>query len=507
MSWLDAIRRLLRISGTETEKVLPESTSPVSPEKKNGSKTPLTPTSARPAPDRSSIGSGKQSTPLTGDMTQFPTINPASQKQLLNIGLDFGTAFAKVVIGEARTSYAVPFELPKSENPYLLPCVLYLDDSGKCAMLPSGDSCSAVTDLKMKLLDETATHQDLVRMVAFIALILRHTRLWLMMKHRNTYERNCLDWYVNVGVPTDSYHHDELVKTYRNIVQAAWALSVIPGPVSINVADELLTRVSHGRSFLPEHYAERSDRLIHEEAFGLFPEFVAQVVGYVRSPLRKSDLHLIVDVGAGTVDISIFNVHESDGDDLFPIFAKAVKPLGTHYLMKHRKNKLPVSANVIWSVQDRTPSQVMFMQALKIPMKQLSEIDNDFTKNIGITVRDLLKYTKECRYPRSPRWQDGVPTFLCGGGGKVDVYSELIGRFENNNHAYKIRVEKLPQPQRLSAPHLPSDSYDRLSVAYGLSYNAMDIGRIIQANEIEDCKIPHKDSDRYSGSFVSKDDV
>ena len=370
-----------------------------------------------------------------------------------------------------------------------------------------GEGGQAVTDMKMKLLDGTAEHQDLVRIVAFMALILRHTRLWLFKNQWTTYAGQYLDWFVNVGVPTDSYHHEALVKTYHNIVMVAWALSVTPDLVSIHAANELFSCVPNGRYVLPEKFASLRERLIHEEAFGLFPEFVAQIAGYVRSSLRKPDLHLIVDVGAGTVDISIFNVYESEGDDIFPIFAKAVKLLGTHFLMVNRNSRIPTGAKVKWSVQDRTPSQTEFSQASRIQLKQLTVIDNDFIKQLGTAVRDLLKYTKEFRYPCSPHWQDGIPTFLCGGGASVDVYSEIIRRFENNNHAYKVRVEKLPQPQRLNAPEMPENSYTRLSVAYGLSHNAMDIGRIIPANDISDDRTPPRDSDPFSGKYVSKDDI
>jgi hypothetical protein len=174
--------------------------------------------------------------------------------------------------------------------------------------------------------------------------------------------------------------------------------------------------------------------------------------------------------------------------------------------MENRKSKLPPGKKVKWVVQNRTPSQREFSDMTRLPLDRLKGIDNDFTNQIGIAVRDLLKYTKECRYRRSPRWQDGVPTFLCGGGGKVDVYSDVIGRFQNSNHAYRVKIERLPQPQHLTAPELPENSYDRLSVAYGLSQNALDIGRIIQANEIEDDHPAVAPSDPLQ-RFVSKDDV
>ena len=112
-----------------------------------------------------------------------------------------------------------------------------------------------------------------------------------------------------------------------------------------------------------------------------------------------------------------------------------------------------------------------------------------FSIEVGKVLRQQVQYTKECRYPTSPKWQEGVPTFLCGGGGKVDFYRKLIKEIESNkNHYYKIKLQRLPKPERLQGSGLVEDEFELLSVAYGLSFNALDIGQIIRANEIEDYK-------------------
>ena len=96
-----------------------------------------------------------------------------------------------------------------------------------------------------------------------------------------------------------------------------------------------------------------------------------------------------------------------------------------------------------------------------------------------------MKHTKEKRYRRSTRWETGVPLFLCGGGSKMDFYIDLVDSIEAGG-PYKIRKVSLPKPDRLTAKKLPRDAYDRLSVAYGLSFDALDIGEIIETSEIED---------------------
>jgi hypothetical protein len=56
----------------------------------------------------------------------------------------------------------------------------------------------------------------------------------------------------------------------------------------------------------------------------------------------------------------------------------------------------------------------------------------------------------------------------------------------------------------LDGSGLVEDEFELLSVAYGLSFNALDIGQIIRANEIEDDNqtVTKKD---YSDRYVSKE--
>jgi hypothetical protein len=447
---------------------------------------------------------------LTGDLTQFPGTNPSASKQQIIIGLDFGTAFTKVVIGEVRISYAVPFMSEKYENPYLLSSALKIASNGECSFGHDVQSSGQLlTNLKMKLLEGSPSKEDLVNIVAFLALVLRHCRLWLMENHRLIYEGKYLDWYVNVGLPTDSYHDEALTATYHNVLTAAWALSIIPDAVTIHCANKMLSCVEGGERLLDEDCVNLQDRLICAETIGLFPEFVAQVTGYVRSPLRKQDLHLMMDVGAGTIDISVFNVFESEEEreHRFPIFAKALKPLGTFYLMRHRVEKAPNDVLYQWNVEERTPSRNEFASSVNISVEKVKEIDEEFCLTIGKTLGDLLKYSKECRYPNSIRWREGIPTFLCGGGGKVDVYMNLLERIEQNrDHSRRIRLERLPKPERLMAPYILDDGYDRLMVAYGLSFNALDIGVIIRDSEVEDVRAQKKGID-LCNRYIDKDMV
>ena len=71
-----------------------------------------------------------------------------------------------------------------------------------------------------------------------------------MNTHEKIYENRNLDWYVNVGLPTESYHDEKLVTEYRIIVMAAWALSILPEHVSISKAKDFFLISLCNKDFL-----------------------------------------------------------------------------------------------------------------------------------------------------------------------------------------------------------------------------------------------------------------
>src|SRR5690606_40090411 len=82
-----------------------------------------------------------------------------------------------------------------------------------------------------------------------------------------------------------------------------------------------------------------------EAAPCVVPEFVAQIAGYLRSTRVREGLHALVDIGSGTLDVATFNVVlPLDEGDLptIPIFFSDIKPLGTHFLSRHRHSRLGI---------------------------------------------------------------------------------------------------------------------------------------------------------------------
>jgi hypothetical protein len=98
-------------------------------------------------------------------------------------------------------------------------------------------------------------------------------------------------------------------------------------------------------------------------------------------------------------------------------------------------------------------------------------------------------------------WTDikNLPFFLCGGGSRLMLYRKLIDSLERPDQL-QARLSKLAIPEFLEAPGLPPSDYDRLSVAYGLSF--VNVGQIVFAKPMS---VTQKRKEEYGSEFIDKD--
>ena len=166
-----------------------------------------------------------------------------------------------------------------------------------------------------------------------------------------TYKSKILDWVINVGIPTENFQNQNFFELYRKLVYAAWAVSISSDTLNMKAITKIVSDVFEFP--LPNRAA--SDQQPHPEKIVVFREFAAQMTGYVKSPRRQPDLHILFDIGAGTTDLCIFNVTEDydEGQDKFPIFAQSVKPHGVNSLILHRIEQSNYKGN--WQISPHEP--------------------------------------------------------------------------------------------------------------------------------------------------------
>ena len=132
------------------------------------------------------------------------------------------------------------------------------------------------------------------------------------------------------------------------------------------------------------------------------------------------------------------------------------------------------------------PTRTIVAKLCGISSEDMREIDQEFGENPKSQIWNQIALTKAKRYPTSQSWKQGVPTFLCGGGVRIEAYQEMVQELNSPQCSLSIVRATLPMPDNIRAPGLDSESFHRLLVAYGLSFEPFDLGKIIETSKIPD---------------------
>lgn len=411
------------------------------------------------------------------------------------LGIDFGTSCTKVVIGDhgwLGQSYAVPVGNDGSGlERFLRPTQVIV-----------GRKVEA--NLKMRLMADPDSVEIRELVALYLAGVIRDSLGWFSSEGSRRYADRQPEWSLNLGFPAKQIEEGPLGKAYREIANLAVRLGT----------SELSLDVASLRSLRQNSDADSSPRTIPSARIELYPEIAAQLAGYVNSPYRAQGNLILVDVGAGTLDVSTAILHGTAEEDVISFHFCEVGPYGAMKLLETRMNALDAVAP--GSVQIRldhfqsgtksTPesaASILGRQG-KIPRKYSEAFDavsDDFAdRSISLAISCASRFRKLQRdvhdNPAFDPWPGQVRFFFTGGGSRMGFYREHFtdGPFEQDlsrftrwkesrgdrrRHQQGLRLEPLPAPQDLQG--LPADlarDFDRLSVAHGLAYGCENLMKI-----------------------------
>lgn len=436
------------------------------------------------------------------------------------VGLDFGTSSTKVVLRTPYLqdqAYAVDFTpVAHANSRHLLPSQVWLgpDDSFSLKPVLNG---ARLRDIKHHLMldkpvptvaDGDRTYDPKVAATGFLALTLIKARHWFVTEYQQRIQGMRLDWSVNLGLPSADYDDESLCATYRDVIYAAWWLSVAGRKITLTAVKEALERV--------DQWDEDNDDLDAEIHW--IPEVAAEVVGYARSHQRDEGLHILVDVGASTLDVCGFILHaDGDGDDCYRLLTADVRSLGVLDLYRRRLNGVIESAaaraDQLWASTDPVqpipegpddylPCQAAMLEAFKTH-------SGEYQKLAMAMVWETLVAIKVDKDPNSVRWTQQIPIFLTGGGSQMTFYQTMTQKLSKDLVSfYKncdgLRLFDISRPNRLAAD-VKDEDYHRLAVAWGLSYPKTDIGKITRPQDI--LNVPHQTAIDHWDKFVRASDM
>lgn len=326
-------------------------------------------------------------------------------------------------------------------------------------------------------------------MLCYIALILKKVFDW-QQKHE-LYRNEQIRWLFNLGFPSTDFNDANLIQikdNFNQIAQVAW-----------KIAQNEKIIFTDCREAFSEN---TTSPFVH-----VFPEIVAQLTGYTKSPQRQNGMHFLIDVGAGTVDIASFEIYQKEGDDKFQFLHRKVERLGTYEFLKQA---IPASLQQLdrWIQENGGP-------LAPIPIDMLNKNNPNFIQSIFSMLNDTIKQTRQMD-KLSTKWDNGIRLFLCGGGKEIKAYQDAKNKghqFIQDKYHVQIRNNfqltapaagfldiKLPEPTDLEFENSKVD-YHRLSVAYGLSFHPLNIGEDQQADPD---KQPDKQPDNDFDNFLNR---
>lgn len=455
---------------------------------------------------------------LTGQQVQ-PTpkagATPHEIRELV-LGLDFGSSSVKVVIGDSALvkAFAVPFRTSTGLPSFLLPCRLYKE--GEAYSLEAGGI--AFADLKLAFLAHPSDVAYQQRVVAFLALVIRRSRAWLFSEKEAVYCSSKIIWRLALGFPTANHLDPEQTKGFRLLGTAAWILA---GSAEEKI-DDIAVAAALRRA---EEFEEGEPPSEQEDVeLSIIPEIAAQIYGYVASERfdhQKANNFMMVDVGAGTVDASLFHVKRSHGKWDFEFYTATVEPLGTVNLHRNRLN---------WwarAIKEQAPERQDLLEAITAAYKAtdaeagMPEQLEAYFSGAAVKFSDPRQHSDQLFYSKvfkqvghDTYWKTSqghltreqltdIPVYLCGGGSRMGFYSQLKETLNNHSSLYqwmRVDVHSLTLPKRLDAHGLARNDFDRLSVAYGLSF--LNLGKVLKS--VPKPVIPVMPSDTWRDNYIDK---
>lgn len=420
----------------------------------------------------------------------------APAKVDLVLGIDFGTSCTKVAIGDPGwlgQSYAVPIG----------------DGSGIAKFLRTTRvqiGGRTESNLKMRLMDDpdSIEVQDLAAL--YLAEIVRESLDWFSAHGPRRYKERQPVWSLTLGFPAKRVDEEGALATAYNTV----------GELAARLGSSDLPLTSSALASLREvPEVGLGQQVISSNRFDLYPEIAAQLASYVNSPFRPTDNAnlILIDVGAGTLDVSTAILHQSNGEDVTSFHCCEVGPYGAAKLMAARAAALEevmpgsvkIEADQFQSGTEPTPESLLDFVGASHPtdeMRQAFEAAsiNFSSQAINLALRCAMRFRKAQRDGHANAsydpWPGQVRFFFTGGGSRLGFYRRhfVDGPFEQElrpftrwsddakerrQHRQGLRLEPLPAPHNfIGFPGELGEDFDRLSVAHGLAYGRDNLMKV-----------------------------
>jgi len=434
-------------------------------------------------------------------------LEPQREPYFIQIGFDFGTAFCKCVCRDVLLDKAwvhVPSNNENTEMPFLAPSTVSFKDGSfqKIRNAHGAYEFDALNHVKMALqkialkdLDDpvlgpyhaaasTVAEKNVKRFVGacsiyLLAGALGNIKREISKRYPGKIEKDFLA--VNMAVPVADANCPEVNRLFSQILRIAWILAD-------DLADHptIAYRKLVSQILLKKEGAEESR--IREACF-VYPEVSANVQSFIRSRASSPGLYLFSDTGAGTVDQSVFLFGKSNGQDHLTYLHAGVFPLGSSLLERLAAEE---DGDISWQKLE------YWRQS-----KEAGELSCPLRTAKSTVYSKLIKGTRQTialsKMKLFSSRQINDLRVIFGGGGHCEnpYYRAVVEQFDGILfHPKEIANRRkkdesfdlgMPMPKDLQLKTSQKHWMDRLTVAYGLSFEK---GQLATFQLPKDVRIP-----------------
>jgi len=421
-----------------------------------------------------------------------PILRKKKEKVYIQVGLDFGTSATKVVFSQlGRRPFRVlnfNHKLPNYPS-YCIPSIGCIGENGRLHLgvsaarsllnkewdtglqrlkvVVAGKYDSSFKDplteekyyghFKANKISPIAPE---ILTAVFLAYVIRNSRK--IIKSLPEYRDLDLDFAFNICMPIDHVENSRLKTVFEKIFASAESIENEWGK-NVKGFDPL--KAAHA---LKNHSRNKESKIF------AVPEAVASFASYLISLRKREGLHAVVDLGAGTTDLSICNLFLDTGKIKTCWYAARNLPRGTVRIERALAQRIAqlsgqnsCTSNDICECLDSfssTPERSGKLQKYKklnnVVLRELRDLrdSREYKETWSSAYRNLKK---------DYLWKD-VEVFACGGGSSLPHIDKAFAKPWWANLNTKYRVSKLPVPDNYE-PGKSGAPFERMSVAYGLA--------------------------------------
>jgi len=422
------------------------------------------------------------------ETSTMSTMGAGRAPYLIQIGFDYGTAFSKCVYRDMVADRAWVHLDParaSEQDPYLIPSVVIHQggvfsrhrDAG--AGYPTNGLVHLKHALELVALDEwdspplrdyagqspamdQAGLEKLViaANVFFLANAYQEVLQGVRLRFPDFGSKSGDEARISMAIPVADAEHEDIAGLFRRVMIAAWSLAKQMFYSGVGIPSRIKPLIAC------------VDTGIEDDGCFLYPEVSANVQAFTRSRTSRHGTYLFTDVGAGTVDQSLFVYHQNEGHEVLTYLAAWNPPLGS--------GQIEYRAAAAQGVRSREHlERLRLLKEEGVLNGELRSVILELQDELGCGTERLLLAAKNRLYVLK---QLTDACLIFGGGGyRQDVYDEPVrGAFRQKQifgRVVNCGKVGIPRPSDIEFTSRQSHWMDRLSVAYGLSFFPEDLDR------------------------------